>query len=249
MSEKKSGLTSMYTPVLVLLLIVGSFFIGRLSAQVSSLKDGTPAVAGAAVPSAAAPVGDPAVGKIEMPQLKAYAKEFGLDTGKFDKCLDDGANAARVSAEQKEGAGLGVSGTPSFMINGLLVVGALPQTSFEQIIDAELKDGSGAKVVETVTGSKVTRAKLAMTEGYLKGPKDAKIKLVEFTDFQCPYCVRAFPTIEGVLKKYEGKISIEYKSFPLSFHPYAQKAAEAALCAGEQGKFWEMHDKIFTVQK
>lgn len=235
----------MYTPLLVLLLIVASFFVGRLSAQVSSLKDGT--AAGVKTAPSAAPTEEAT--KIDVPQLKVMAKDLGLDTGKFDKCLDSGTQASRVAAEQKEGAALGVSGTPSFVINGLLVVGALPQTSFEQLIDAELKDGSGEKVAESITGEKTTRKKLALADGYTKGPKDAKIKIVEFTDFQCPFCVRAFPTIEGVLKKYEGKISIEYKSFPLSFHPYAQKAAEAALCAGEQGKFFEMHDKIFSVQQ
>jgi len=247
MSEKNSGLTSIYTPVMVLLLIVGAFFIGRLSSQVAAMKEGGSAVVAGVKDQAGAVA--PTATPIDVPSLKVMAKSFGVDTKKFDKCLDDGATAERVAAEQKEGAALGVSGTPSFFINGILVVGALPQTNFEEIIDAELKDGSGEKVAETVTGEKVARVKLAMTSGYLKGPKDAQIKLVEFTDFECPFCSRAFPAIEGVLKKYEGKISIEYKSFPLAFHPYAQKAAEAALCAGEQGKFWEMHDKIFSVQQ
>lgn len=234
----------MYTPLLVLLLIVASFYVGRLSAQVSSLKNGTQAVAGATAPTAV-----PEATKIDVPQLKDMAKALGLDTNKFNSCLDSGSQANRVAAEQKEGGSLGVSGTPSFLINGILVVGALPQSNFEQIIDAELKNGTGDKVAETVTGEKADRKKISLADGYVTGPNNAKVKIVEFTDFQCPFCVRAYPTIQGLLKKYGNQISLEYKSFPLSFHPYAQKAAEAALCAGDQGKFWEMHDKIFADQQ
>ena len=69
---------------------------------------------------------------------------------------------------------------------------------------------------------------------------------MEYTDFECPFCERAFSTIEALMKKYEGKISLEYRSFPLPFHPLAPKAAEGALCAGDQGKFWEMHDAMFS---
>lgn len=233
----------MYTPLLVLLLIVASFFVGRLSAQVSALKAGSPSGV------AANPTAAPEVNKIDVPSLKALAKGMGLDSGKFDQCLDGGSMASRVAAEQKEGADLGVTGTPSFFINGVMVVGALPQTTFEQIIDAELKNGGAEKAVEAATGDKVTRKKMSLTNGYTKGNQGAKIKVVEFTDFECPFCVRAFPTIEGLVKKYGDQLSLEYKSFPLSFHASAQKAAEAALCAGEQGKFWEMHDKIFGVQQ
>lgn len=233
---------SLYAPLLVLLLVVASFFVGRLSAQVSSLKGGNPTdtekVAGAA-------------GETESPisvaNLKKMAKDFGVDESKFNKCLDDGVMAEKVKAESKEGSSLGVSGTPSFVINGLLVVGALPQTNFETIIDAELKNGSGIDAVAEVTGEKVTRQKTTSGTGYVKGGENAKIKIIEYTDFECPYCNVSFPTIEALLAKYGNDISLEYRSFPLSFHANAQKAAEAVLCAGEQGKFWEMHDKMFVV--
>lgn len=223
-------------------MLVATFFVGRLSAQVSQLGKGTPTdtekTGGTAEATAS---------KISVANLKAMAKDLGVDANKFNKCLDDGTMANTVSAQSKEGTGLGVSGTPSFLINGLLVVGSLPQTDFEQIIDAELKNGSGVAVVEDVTGEKVTRQKTSGGTGYIKGSKDAKIKMIEYTDFECPYCNMAFPTIEALLAKYGDKISLEYRSFPLNFHPNAQKAAEAALCAGEQGKFWEMHDKMFVV--
>lgn len=240
MSEQKSNISNLATPVMVLLLIVGSFFIGRLSLEVSNLKkDKVVAPVAAANDKQAAPER-----KLDVPSLKEKAKSLGMN-GDFDTCLDSGKYAERVASETKEGQNLGVSGTPSFLINGLLVVGAQPQASFEKVIDAELKNGGGAVVAKEL-GENGKRNKMNYGSGPVFGPKEARVKIVEFTDFECPYCERAFPILQSLMKKYEGKISLEYKSFPLSFHPSAQKAAEAALCAGEQGKFWEMHDNIFT---
>ena len=82
----------------------------------------------------------------------------------------------------------------------------------------------------------------------IEGNPDAMVRIVEFSDFQCPFCARAYPTMKALLEKYGDKVSLEYRHYPLSFHPYAQKAAEASECAGEQGKFWEMHDKMFSLQ-
>jgi protein-disulfide isomerase len=234
---------SVYTPVLVLMLLVASFFVGRLSAQVKEMNGGKE-VAGieTAVTPAVAESG------ISLNAVKAMAENFGLDMKEFNKCLDDGAMADRVASENKEGQDLGVSGTPTFFINGIMIVGSLPQSDFEKVIDAELKNGTGDKVKLDSTGDVSTRvAKVPYGNGYIKGGENATIKIVEYTDFECPYCNRSFPTIEALLKKYGEKISMEYKSFPLAFHADAQKAAEAALCAGEQGKFWEMHDEMFIV--
>lgn len=85
-------------------------------------------------------------------------------------------------------------------------------------------------------------------ENHIRGNKNAKVKLVEYSDFQCPFCERAYPTLQQVLKDYGDKVSLEYRHYPLSFHPFAQKAAEASECAAEQGKFWEFHDKNFENQ-
>ncbi len=80
----------------------------------------------------------------------------------------------------------------------------------------------------------------------IKGNKNASITVVEFSDFQCPYCAKFTPTIDAVLKAYPNDVKFVYKDFPLSFHKQAKNAAKAARAAGEQGKFWEMHDLIFT---
>jgi protein-disulfide isomerase len=72
---------------------------------------------------------------------------------------------------------------------------------------------------------------------------------VEFSDFECPYCGSAHDTVEQVMNSYAGKVRLVYRQFPLSFHPHAAKAAEASLCAADQGKFWEYHDVLFKNQK
>ena len=81
------------------------------------------------------------------------------------------------------------------------------------------------------------------------GPKNAKITIVEFSDFECPFCDRGRQTIARVMAKYEGHVRLVFRQFPLSFHAQAKKAAEAGLCANAQGKFWPMHDAMFTEQK
>ncbi|HEY1904407.1 MAG TPA: thioredoxin domain-containing protein [Myxococcaceae bacterium] len=86
-------------------------------------------------------------------------------------------------------------------------------------------------------------------EGPTRGPKDAPVTIVEFSDFECPYCGAAHETVEQVMNAYAGKVRLVYRQFPLSFHPHAAKAAEASLCAADQGKFWEYHDVLFKNQK
>ena len=78
------------------------------------------------------------------------------------------------------------------------------------------------------------------------GPKDARVTLVEFSDFQCPYCAKAAPQVEAILKAYPKDVKLFYKQFPLDTHPQAKMAAEASLAAFKQGKFWELHDKMFA---
>lgn len=82
-----------------------------------------------------------------------------------------------------------------------------------------------------------------------KGNKNAKVTVVEFSDFQCPFCSKGKDIADQLVKLYPNDVKIVFKNLPLDFHPQAMPAAKAALAAGKQGKFWEMHDTLFNNQK
>ena len=90
------------------------------------------------------------------------------------------------------------------------------------------------------------KVEVAYDPARLRGNPKAPVVIVEFSDFQCPYCRSVQPTLKNLLAKYEGRVSLSYRDLPLrDIHPQAQMAAEASRCAGEQGKFWEYHDLLF----
>lgn len=234
-------------------VVIGAFYIGKLTSQIENLTKANTTQTGT-VPSATAP--DPAAG-LAVDKLKQYAKDFGVNSEQFNSCLDTGKYAQKVSDDAKYGAKLGVSGTPSFFINGTMLVGAYPQNTFQDVIDFVLAGGNWSKPTAKVkylldkdeNNGEITPNVTAETgKGYVRGSADAQIKMVEFGDFQCPYCANSYPTVKALEAVYGEKLSVEFRHYPLPFHPYAQKASEAAECAGEQGKFWEMHDKLFSLQ-
>ncbi len=102
-------------------------------------------------------------------------------------------------------------------------------------------DGTGPAVKKSTITSKAGEDPSA-------GSADAKVKMVIFSDFQCPFCSRVVPTVKQIEEAYGDQVQITFRNFPLSFHQFAQKAAEAGECANVQGKFWEMHDKMFENQ-
>jgi len=90
------------------------------------------------------------------------------------------------------------------------------------------------------------RALPVLKETPVLGPKDAPVVVVEYSDYECPYCQAGQADLDKVIAEFKGKMSFAYKDVPLPMHPHAQKAAEAAHCANDQGKFWEYHDLLFA---
>jgi protein-disulfide isomerase len=92
-------------------------------------------------------------------------------------------------------------------------------------------------------------AEVATENSPRRGPENAPVQVVEFADYQCPYCQKINPDLSKLLEDFGSKVAVVFKDFPLPAHPAAKKAAEAARCAGAQGKFWEFHDALFQNKK
>jgi protein-disulfide isomerase len=112
----------------------------------------------------------------------------------------------------------------------------------DQAILAAQTSRFGAEHPNTVLDEPV---KLPVAGSPVNGPANAAVTIVEFSDFQCPYCIQAVPELEALLKVYPTQVKLIFKQFPLEIHSDAYRAATAALAAQKQGKFWEMHDSLF----
>jgi protein-disulfide isomerase len=192
----------------------------------------------------------------------AFAKDIGLDVARFTKDLDAHTYAASIEKSAKEAEDLSASGTPATFINGRYLSGAKPYSAFKEMIDEELGWAKANNRPEFKTGKNVAEAAakqaapagpdpnkvydIPTAEATFRGPASAKVTLVHFFDYQCPFCVRVHPTIEELLKDYPKDVRVAYMMHPLPMHQNAMPAAQAAMAARAQGKFPEMHDKLFA---
>jgi predicted DsbA family dithiol-disulfide isomerase len=108
----------------------------------------------------------------------------------------------------------------------------------------ELRERANVRVL-----LEVPRVEMQPVDGPTLGPSAAPVTIVEFADFECPYCAQVIPIMKRVREAYGDKVRFVFRDFPLSIHANAGKAAEAGACAREQGKFWEMHDELFKDQR
>jgi protein-disulfide isomerase len=127
---------------------------------------------------------------------------------------------------------------------GYLVWGSAPQSKSETTSAGQ----SGADAVDPTAPRKVTRYPVTADDDPSYGPADAPVTIIEFSDFECPYCQRWHAEVWSQLKEaYPDQIRLVYRDFPLySIHPNAGQAAEAANCAGDQGQYWEFHDLLLS---
>jgi len=137
-----------------------------------------------------------------------------------------------------------------FIIGILLVLSIYQNYALNQNIKNLLgqSEGKSDKELNQVKN----QVNIPVNDKPFKGEKNAPVTIIEFSDFQCPYCERFYiQTLPQIEEQYikTGKAKFVYKHFPLTFHQFAQKAAEASECANEQGKFWQYHNKIFENQR
>jgi protein-disulfide isomerase len=210
---------------------------------------------------------------------ESYAKWATL-AGVDAQVLAKGSPAwsAKIDRDLEEGKKIGIDGTPAFAINGHFVLGAQPLDEFEKTINDELgkasalaKSGVSADKVYATLAATNLKEELAAAEKQkaqedkpdtnvykipvgkspVLGEKSAVVTIVEFSDFQCPFCKAVEDTLKSVRTKYGKDVRIVWKNNPLPFHPRAEPAAELAMEAraekGDAG-FWAAHDAIFASQ-
>lgn len=189
------------------------------------------------------------------------AAQLGLDTDAFSACIQqqEGQEFDELVEDYREGQQYGIRGTPNFVINGHLLTGALPFGQFAQIIDVlieQAETGALPATVATVAPTATPDIDFAIEDFAVIGEADAPVTIVEFSDYQCPFCLRHFnETMPQIKQQYieTGQVRYIFKDFTPTlfnpdYHPQAVTAAQAADCAGQQDAYWAMHDKLFGEQ-
>ncbi|MCA9918353.1 MAG: thioredoxin domain-containing protein [Anaerolineales bacterium] len=189
----------------------------------------------------------------------SYGEQLGLEMDAFTSCLDTNKYIDDVRADYELGLSRGVSSTPSFFINEQPLIGAQPLATFNEAIALV---SSGQSIVEEPSAQDLppeyavpTPAAIALEAenvAWSAGNPDAPVQIVEFTDYQCPFCqeyaMQTFPTLFSEMIE-SGRVFYVIKDLPLdSLHPEAIVAGTAVRCAGEQDAYKEMHDAVFANQ-
>jgi protein-disulfide isomerase len=205
--------------------------------------------------------------KLEDADLESVARAVGLDVAKANAAIKNKAFQKAIDDDASLADDVKASGTPHFFINGHRLVGAQPYDKLKAVVDAELVKAEGlvrggvakSALYETIikdgkSAPDPERKSVAAGSGSspFRGAANAKVVIQEFSDFQCPFCSRAEPTIDELLKAYPGKVKVVWRNMPLPFHPNAVPAAEAAREAyvqkGNEG-FSKMRELLFKGQK
>ena len=174
--------------------------------------------------------------------VNLIAESLKLDMKDFQACLTNADTNALVSADITTANAVGVRGTPHTIAvlsngTGAVLNGAIPFEQADAVV-AGLLRGEGATAITGL--SPVSK------DDHIIGAKKPKVTLIEYSDFECPFCQRFHPTTKQLLEKYPNDVALVYRHFPLeSIHPNARAYAVASECAGQQGKLWEFADALF----
>ncbi|QED27949.1 thioredoxin [Microvenator marinus] len=205
--------------------------------------------------------------------IKAHAAGLGLDMEQFQADFGNEADIEKVQADLNLGVKLGVNGTPTMFINGVRAVGVQTQDELQRLVAqqkafVDVMRNAGVdhediywrmvavnyeapeELPEPEPEEEILEEARYVPVGTspVKGPIDAPVTIVVFSEFQCPFCSRILPVFEEIHAKYPDKVRFVYKHFPLDFHPQAMPAALASMAAQDAGKFWEYHDILFANQ-
>jgi protein-disulfide isomerase len=186
--------------------------------------------------------------KLTRADLLAYAQQLHLDIPAFQQALDNHTYRPVVERDLAEAKGLGVAATPTFFVNGRRLVGPQGYASLGAVVESLLAGvPKSQRAPEEIAASGPAQA-IDLEHAATRGPATAPVSLVEFSDFECPYCAEIAPVLRQLLAAYPTEVRFAFKHYPLPMHKESPLAHEAALAAKEQGKFWEMHDLLFATQ-
>jgi len=186
--------------------------------------------------------------KLRPADLLQYARQLNLDLPRFQNRLQSRYYEAAVKQDLALADALGVNGTPTFFINGQKLEGEQTAERFKRVINAALDPRGSAAEVRPAEQIQAVK-QLDLSHAPVLGSPDAPVTIIEFSDMQCPFCAAASPTVHELIKMYPGQVKWVFKNFPLDFHEDSPLAHRALLAAGRQGKFWEMHDLVFSDQR
>jgi protein-disulfide isomerase len=186
--------------------------------------------------------------KLTRTDLLGYAKALGLNLPAFQQALDNHTYRPIIERDLAEAAGLGVTTTPTFFVNGRRLVGPQGYASLGAVIESLLAGIPPDKRVQPEIVAAGPAQQIDLSHAPTRGPATAPISLVEFSDFECPFCAETAPVVRQLLLAYPTQVRFAFKHYPLPMHKESPLAHEAALAAGDQGKFWEMHDLLFQTQ-
>ena len=209
-------------------------------------------------------------GRVDRADVELFARELGLDVARVRHDLDTHAYRDAIRRDLDDARALGITGTPMFFVNGRPVHGNQSLAVFASTVDEELQRAKALGKVPDIYAAAIASGKLAADAaadagnppieldpkqlyrvgaglpGQQSGPDDALVTIIEWSDFECPFCAKEAPVLAAVRAKYGNDVRVIFRHFPVRFHRESMIAAEAGAAAAAQGKFWAFHDQVFA---
>jgi protein-disulfide isomerase len=201
--------------------------------------------------------------------LEGYATELGLDRKRFARALASHRAQREIAADSAAGIKVGAVATPTLYLNGRIVRGYVEHDVLAGLLAEELANADAllaagtprSRLLERVLADALPEAPredngegegddtvhdVPVADAPVRGAARAAVTIIEFGDYQCPFCAAVEPTLAELRRIYGRRLRIVWKDNPLPAHPQAQLAAEAARVAGDQGRYWQLHDRLLA---